>query len=76
MPTWIPLVLALLEEAIKVAPDLAKDLQDLFKTNPSPADWQAMRDKAAKSYTDYVPDTRLPREAKPAGFTQGVTGKP
>ena len=61
-PTLIALILSLAEEAIKDAPQLAADLKEIFaKTDPTPADWQALREKAlAKSYADYVPASALP----------------
>ena len=60
-PATIALIVALVEEAAKVAPQLVTDLQGIFaKPNPTPEDWLALRAKVlAKGYSDYVPQSDL-----------------
>jgi hypothetical protein len=68
-PALIAAIIALIEEALKVAPGVYDDLTLFFYINPSPtpADWQALREKVlGKSYADYVPATALPAVAFPA----------
>jgi len=61
-PQAIQLGLFVIEEAIKQEPAIADAIRGLLnKNDPTPADWQALRDRvAAKSYRDYVPTTALP----------------
>ncbi|MDE3068614.1 MAG: hypothetical protein KGJ60_13850 [Verrucomicrobiota bacterium] len=61
-PTLLTLVVSLVEEAVKIAPAAAADFQAIFsKSNPTPADWEALRAKVqSKGYFDYVPDSDLP----------------
>ncbi len=60
-PQAISLGLFVVEEAIKDAPELAADIQELLsKPNPTHDDWEALRAKWSKSYRDYVPDSQLP----------------
>jgi hypothetical protein len=58
----IPLIISLIEEAIKIEPDVAAGLTAIFsKSNPSPDDWAALRAKVlAKSYAQYVPASAIP----------------
>jgi len=61
-PATLALIMALVEEAVKVTPGLIVDIQALFANGePTPADWQAFHDKVkANSYADYVPASALP----------------
>jgi hypothetical protein len=61
-PAMIGLIISLVEELVKIAPSVVTDIQAIFnKPNPTPADWQAIRDSVmAKKYTDFVPDSQLP----------------
>jgi hypothetical protein len=60
-PNLIALIIALVQEAITLEPSVMAELQALFTLpNPSPADWEALRQKVlAKSYADYVPASAL-----------------
>lgn len=62
-PALISTGVFILQQAIKYAPGLVKDLRELFtKDNPTEADWKALHDKInSKTYYDYVPGTALPR---------------
>lgn len=73
-PATIALIIALVEEAIKVEPQVAAGLQSIFsKANPTPEDWQTLRANAlAKSYADYVPASALPASS-PAAQIPPVT---
>lgn len=66
-PALIAAIIALIQEAITLEPQIAAELSAIFALgNPSPADWEALRAKVlAKSYTDYVPATMLPPSAVP-----------
>ena len=57
-PAMIALVISLVEEAIKVEPAIAAELQSLFsKPSPTPADWQALRAKVlGESFESLAPD--------------------
>ena len=61
-PLALSLIIGLVEEAIKDTPPLIADLQAIFvKTNPTPADWEALRAKVlSESYASYVPASNLP----------------
>lgn len=63
-PAIVALIVGLIEEAVKVTPGLVADLQAIFaKPDPTPDDWQALRDKIqAPSYADYVPASDLTPE--------------
>jgi hypothetical protein len=67
-PTALVLIFSLVEEAIKIAPQVETDLAGIFSTaNPTPADWEALRAKVlAKGYFDYVPASQLPLPGTPA----------
>jgi len=58
----LALVVSLIEEAVKVAPEVAAELKNIFSvSNPSPADWEALRQKVlSKNYANYVPASALP----------------
>jgi hypothetical protein len=60
-PLAISLIVQLLEEAINVAPAAYADFQEIFaKTNPTPDDWTALRNKVLSSnYAAYVPASDL-----------------
>ena len=60
-PATIALIISLVEEVIKIAPEAYRDFQTIFSNpNPTAADWEALRAKAlAKGYADYVPQTDL-----------------
>lgn len=60
-PAIISLIISLVEEAVKLEPEIVAELQTIFgNPNPTPADWQALRAKVlAKSYADYVPASAL-----------------
>lgn len=62
-PESVQLGLFVIEEAIKYEPAIAAAIRDLFtKTDPTPADWAALRAKVGKGYRDYVPATALPAD--------------
>ena len=45
-PATLALVFSLVEEAVKEFPAIQAELSSIFsKPNPTPADWQALRDK-------------------------------
>ncbi|MEI6075552.1 MAG: hypothetical protein WCS94_08270 [Verrucomicrobiota bacterium] len=60
-PATIALIISLVEEVVKIAPQSYADFQAIFNNpNPTAADWEALRAKAlAKGYSDYVPQTDL-----------------
>jgi len=62
-PIEISAILTLLEAAVTKAPQIVQDVKDLFaKPDPTPEDWQALRQTIlAKKYSDYVPDSSLPK---------------
>ena len=62
LETLLPLILALVEEVIKIEPQVQTDLENLFaKKDATPADWQALRAKwAADTYGSHVPDSSIP----------------
>jgi len=62
-PATIALIISLVEEVVKIAPEAYADFQAIFNNpNPTAADWQALRDKAlAKGYAQYVPESDLPK---------------
>ena len=73
-PQALTLALFLVEEGIKLEPSIAAELKALLeKTDPTPADWDALRAKVmAKSYADYVPASALPSTsaaAEPVAIT-------
>lgn len=74
METAIPLVMGLIEEAIKIEPAVATEIASLFsKGIPTPADWQAYRAKnAADSFETLAPDAAAnlpaPAPAVPAAI--------
>lgn len=61
-PQALSLAFFVLEEAIKVTPAIAAEIQQMFnKGVPTDQDWAALRAKVAgKTYRDYVPDSALP----------------
>lgn len=63
-PESVQLAFFVVQEAIKVEPAIAAELQRMFnKGVPSEADWAALRAKVAnKTYRDYVPDSALPAD--------------
>ncbi|MGH8023185.1 MAG: hypothetical protein ACRED1_06370 [Limisphaerales bacterium] len=81
-PALISLIISLVEEAITEAPQIVADLESIFALpNPSPADWEALRQKVlAKSYADYVPASALaPGTAvaeSPAAITLDAASNP
>lgn len=60
-PATIVLILSLVEEAIKVAPEVAAGIKAIFaKGDPTPEDWSTLRALVlSKTYKDYVPKTQL-----------------
>lgn len=54
-------IITLVEEAIKLTPDLIAGFQRIFASgNPTPADFAALRAQVlAKTYKDYVPASVL-----------------
>ena len=62
----IPLIIAIVQEAIKYVPTLAADIAALLsKNDATAADWAALQAKyAGKTYADYVPDSALTPPAK------------
>jgi hypothetical protein len=64
-PAAIALIISLVEEAVKEEPAIQADIVNIFtKSNPTPADWEALRAKVlAKGYGDYVPASQLPPAA-------------
>jgi hypothetical protein len=73
-PAMISLIISLVEEAVKLCPEIIADLQTIFgNPNPTPADWEALRQKVLSiSYAGYVPASALPASA-PAAASQPVT---
>ena len=67
-PTLIALIISLVEEFVKIAPQAYQDLQTIFsKPNPTPEDWEALRAKVLSiSYADYVPASDLPPDSPAA----------
>lgn len=63
-PQAVSLALFIIEEGIKLEPELANAVRSLLsKNDPSPQDWADLRTTVmAKSYRDYVPATALPPE--------------
>lgn len=57
----LALVVSMVEEAVKLAPQVATDLQTIFSNPaPTPADWETLRAKVqTASYASYVPDSAL-----------------
>jgi hypothetical protein len=62
-PATIALIISLVEEAIKIEPSVQAALKSIFtKANPTPADWMTLRAAVlAGDYSQYVPDSGLPR---------------
>lgn len=62
-PATLTLIISLVEEAIKVEPQIQDALTKLFsKSDPTAADWAALRASiSAKSYADFVPSSDLPK---------------
>ena len=60
-------ILALVQEAITLEPQVAVALQSIFsKANPTPEDWAALRlEILGQSYRDYVPASALPSASEP-----------
>lgn len=70
-----------LQEAIKLEPAIAAELQKLFaQGDPSEQDWADLRASiTAKSYRDYVPATAIPAgdtAAAPVSAPTGATATP
>lgn len=70
-----------LQEAIKLEPAIAAELQKLFaKGDPTEQDWADLRASiTAKSYRDYVPATAIPAgdtAAAPVSAPTGATATP
>ena len=59
-PATIALIIGLVEEAIKVEPALAAELQALFsKPDPTPADWLALKTRVlGQSFESLAPDAK------------------
>lgn len=76
-PQLIFAIIALVQEAITLEPELQAQLQTIFsKPNPTPEDWQALRLQVlGKSYADYVPASALPAPGA-GGVSGGVTTPP
>lgn len=70
-PAMIALILSLIEEAIKVEPAVAAELQALFSNpSPSPADWQVLRAKVlGESFESLAPDAPTTDAAAAGGAT-------
>ena len=75
-PALIAVIVQLIQVAIEEAPQLIADLQAIFSNpNPTPADWEALRQKVLSvSYSDYVPASALPPGAPEA--SQGTIQTP
>ena len=69
-PATIALIIGLIEEAIKMEPTIAAELQAIFsKPDPTPADWAALKGRVlSQSFEALAPDapTEEPT-AKPEG---------
>ena len=59
-PATIALIIGLVEEAIKLEPAIAAELQSLFnKPQPTPADWMALRERIkTQSFESLAPDAK------------------
>ncbi len=64
MNDFISLAVQGIQAAIKYAPGLINDIRAIISLpNPTEADWQILHDKiAAKKYSDYVPDSAIPKD--------------
>lgn len=60
-PATLALIIQLVEAAITEAPQVYSELQNIFsKSNPTPADWQALRSKVlGESFQSLAPDAPL-----------------
>ena len=60
----IPTIISLIEFAIEEEPSVATALQEIFtKSDPTAADWQALRAKyAAMNYDKTVTNSQIPPE--------------
>lgn len=67
-PQALALAFFIIEEAIKLEPAIAAEIQSLLaKGDPTADDWTALRAKiATKTYADYVPASALPVYTTPA----------
>lgn len=63
-PTTIALIISLVEEAIKISPAIAAELQAIFaKPQPTAQDWLNLKIKVlAQSFESLAPDAVLPAE--------------
>lgn len=53
------LVITLIETAIKLAPAVVGEVQLLLaKGNPTPEDWEALRQKVSKPYDAYIQEAK------------------
>jgi hypothetical protein len=59
-PATIALIIGLVEEAIKLEPAIAAELQSLFnKPQPTPEDWLALRERImTQSFESLAPDAK------------------
>ena len=57
-PATLALIIGLVEEAIKIEPAIAAELQTIFsKKDPTPADWLALKDKVMnQTFEGLAPD--------------------
>lgn len=57
----LALIVSLVEEAVKLAPNVAADIKAIFnKTDATPQDWADLKAKIlANTYESYVPDTQI-----------------
>ena len=57
-PATLALIIGLVEEAIKIEPAIAAELQTIFsKKDPTPADWLALKDKVmSQTFDGLAPD--------------------
>jgi len=57
-PAMLALIVGLVEQAIKLEPTIAAELKAIFtKTDPTPADWLALRTRVlGQSFESLAPD--------------------
>lgn len=60
-PAMLTLIISLVEEAIKLEPAIATELQTIFsKSNPTAADWMALKAKVqSETFASLAPDAPL-----------------
>ena len=63
MQAIVVALIGLIEIVVREFPAIASEIRAVMDMeNPTPEDWQALRDKAAeKSYANYVPGSGLPK---------------